>query len=110
MALIKEINEALERCLKEVWKKVGNPREISNMKLVYYSDYDRVMYQLSGPSLRTTPLAIRFPNTLAYKLGMDGDKLMIPNEIDTKWINVNYLGNHTRSEEHTSELQSQPRI
>jgi hypothetical protein len=95
MALIKEINEGLERCLKEVWKKLGNPREISNMKLVYYPDYDRVMYQLSGPSLRTTPLAIRFPRTLAYKLGMDGDKLMIPNEIDTKWINVNYLGNHT---------------
>jgi hypothetical protein len=60
-ALIKEINEGLKRTLKQVWKKLGNPREISNMKLVYYPDYDRVMYQLSGPSLRKTPLGIRFP-------------------------------------------------
>jgi hypothetical protein len=44
MALIKEINEGLERTLKQVWKKLGNPREISNMKLMYYPDYDRVMY------------------------------------------------------------------
>jgi hypothetical protein len=95
MALIKEINEGLERSLKQVWKKLGNPWEISNMKLVYYPDYDRVMYQLVGPSLRTTPLAIRFPNTLAYKLGMDSDKLILPNEANTKWINVNYLGNNT---------------
>jgi hypothetical protein len=95
MALIKEINEGLERTLKKVWRKVGNPQEISNMKLVYYADYDRVMYQLSGSTLRKTPLAIRFPKTLAYKLGMDSDKLILPNEPNTKWINVNYLGNHT---------------
>jgi hypothetical protein len=61
MALIEEINEGLEHTLKEVWKKVGNPKEISNMKLVYYPYYDRVMYQLSGPSMRTIPLAICFP-------------------------------------------------
>jgi hypothetical protein len=76
MALIKEINEGLERTLKQVWKKLGNPQEISNMKLIYCPDYDRVMYQLSGPSLRKTPFGIRFPKTLAYKLGMDSDKLI----------------------------------
>jgi hypothetical protein len=95
MALIKEINEGLERTLKLVWKTLGNPKEISNMKLVYYQDYDRVMYQLNGPSLRTTPMGIRFPKTLAYKLGMDSDKLILPNEPNTKWLNVNYLGNNT---------------
>jgi hypothetical protein len=95
MALIKEINEGLECTLKHVWKKLGNPKEISNMKLVYYPEYDRVMYRLSGPSLRTTPFGIRFPKTLAYKLGMDSDKLILLNEVNTKWINVNYLGNNT---------------
>jgi hypothetical protein len=35
MALIKEINEGLEHTLKQVWKKLRNPREISNMKLIY---------------------------------------------------------------------------
>jgi hypothetical protein len=34
MALIKEIDEGLERTLKQVWKKQGNPREISNMTLI----------------------------------------------------------------------------
>jgi hypothetical protein len=95
MALIKEINGGLERTLKQVWKKLGNPREISNMELVYYPDYDRVTYQLSGPSLRKTPFGIRFPKMLAYKLGMDSDKLILSNEVNTKWINVNYLGNNT---------------
>jgi hypothetical protein len=65
------------------------------MKLVYYPDYDRVMYQLSGPSMRTTPLAIRFPKTLAYKLRMDSNKLILHYEVNTKWINVNYLGTNT---------------
>jgi hypothetical protein len=95
MALIKETNESLERTLKQVWKKLGNPREISNMKLVYYLDNDRVMYQLSGPSLRKTPFGIRFHKTLAYKLEMGSDKLILPNEANTKWNNVNYLGNNT---------------
>jgi hypothetical protein len=53
------------------------------------------MYQLSGLSLRKTPLGIRFPKTLAYKLGMNSDNLILPNEANTKWINVNYLGNNT---------------
>ena len=95
MALIKEINEGLERTLKQVWKTLGNPKEISNMRLVYYPDYDRVMYELNGPSLRKNPMGIRFPTTLAYKLGMDSDKLIVPNEPNTKWLNVNYLGNNT---------------
>jgi hypothetical protein len=95
MALIKKINEGLERTLKQVWKKLGNPREISNMKLVYYLDYNCVMYQLSGPSLRKTPFGIRFPKTLAYKLGMNSNKLILPNEATTKRINMNYLGNNT---------------
>jgi hypothetical protein len=68
MALNKEINDGLERTLKQVWKKLGNSWEISSMKLIYYPDYDRVMYHLSGPSLRMTPLGICFPKTLAYKL------------------------------------------
>jgi hypothetical protein len=42
-----------------------------------------------------TTFGIRFPKTLAYKLGMDSDKLILPNEVNTKWINVNYLGNNT---------------
>jgi hypothetical protein len=65
------------------------------MKLVYYPAYDRVMYQLGGTTLRKTPLAIRFPKTLAYKLGMDSNKLILPNEATTNWINVNYLANNT---------------
>jgi hypothetical protein len=87
--LIKEITEGLERTLKQLRKKLGNPWEISNVKLVYYPDYDRVIYQLSGPSLRKTPFGIRFPKTLAYTLGMDSDKLILPNEVTTKWFNVN---------------------
>jgi hypothetical protein len=67
MALIKEINKGLERTLKQVWKKLGNPREISNMKLIYYPDYDRVMYQLSGPSLRKTRLGNRFPQDVGLQ-------------------------------------------
>ena len=95
MALIKEINEGLERTLKRVWKKEGNVRELSNMKLVYFPAYDRVMYQVNGSTLRKSVLAIRFPKTLAYKLGMDSDKLLLSDEVTTKWINVNYLGNNT---------------
>jgi hypothetical protein len=79
MALIKEINKGLERTLKQVWKKLNDPWEISNMKLVYYPDYDRVMYQLIGPFLRKTPLGIRFTKTLAYTLGMDSDKMIESN-------------------------------
>jgi hypothetical protein len=59
------------------------------MKLVYYSAYDRVM------SFSGTRLGIRFPMTLPYNLGMDSDKLILPNKPTTKWINVNYLANNT---------------
>jgi hypothetical protein len=64
MALIKEINKGLQRILTKVWTKLGNPQEMSIMKLVYYPDYDRVMYQLRGSSLRKTPFGIPFPRTL----------------------------------------------
>jgi hypothetical protein len=95
MALIKEINKGMERTQKQVWKELGSLQEISNMILVYYPEYNRVMYQLSRPSLRKTHFGIRFPKTLSYKLGMDSDKLILPNEPTTKWINLNYLGNNT---------------
>jgi hypothetical protein len=74
----------MERTLKKVWTKLGNPRDNNDMKLVYYPDYDRVVYKMSGRTLRKTPLAIHFPKTLAYKLGMDGDKLLLSDEITTK--------------------------
>jgi hypothetical protein len=63
MTLNKEINKGLEHTLKNVWTKLGNPLEISNMKLVYYPGYDRLMYQLSGVFLRKTPFGICFCKT-----------------------------------------------
>ena len=94
-ALIDEINEALERSLTKIWKTLGDPREKSSMKLTYFDKYDRVMYQFKGKLLRKTPLCIRFPTPLSYKLGMDSQKLMIPNDSLPKWINVTYLANKT---------------
>jgi hypothetical protein len=104
MTLIKEINEGLERTLKQVWKKLANPREISNMKLVYYPDYDRVMYQLSGPSLRKTPFGIHFSKTLAYKLGTDPSERSQHQMDQRELLGEQYHGSVRESEIHVRVL------
>ena len=96
LALINEINEALRRTMWKVWNQIGDVNEEgNNLILVYHPEYDRVEYQFNGRTLRATPMCIRFPTTLAYKLGLDSDKMILGHETMTKWINVNYLGNTT---------------
>jgi hypothetical protein len=92
LALIQEINEGLKRMLQKLWKTMGAAK--TKMQLVYSTDYDRVEYQFSGKK-SSVPLSVRFPKTLAFKLGVDSEKLIIPDESMTKWINVSYLGNTT---------------
>ncbi|XP_056021035.1 uncharacterized protein LOC130054653 isoform X1 [Ostrea edulis] len=94
-ALIDEINEGLAGSMKKIWKTMGNPKDESFMKLVNFEKYERIMYQFKGKALKKIPLCVRFPTSLAYMLGMDSQKLILPNELETKWINVTYLGNNT---------------
>ena len=94
-ALTEEISLGLERSLKKIWKTLSEGNDQKSMKLVYYETYDRVMYEINEKML--TPLCIRFPTSLAYKLGIDGQKVFLQNDTEnmTKWINISYLGNST---------------
>lgn len=45
---------------------MGHPEQKSNMKLVYYENFDRIEYQYNGELLRTkNPFSVRFPVSLA---------------------------------------------
>ena len=96
-ALTSEINEGLERCMIKIWKTLGHPDQQTNMRLVYYEEFDRIEYQYNGKLLRNkNPFCVRFPLSLAYKLGF-GRKTVPPlnSENMTTWLNVSYLAPNT---------------
>ena len=96
-ALTTEINEGLHRCMKTIWNTLGHPDQTTNMQLVYYDMFERIEYQYNGKLLRTkTPFCVRFPLSLAYKLGFGGKAIPpLNSENMTTWLNVNYLGPNT---------------
>lgn len=95
-ALISEINEGLSLSLKRIWETMGHPEQKSNMKLVYYENFDRIEYQYNGELLRTkNPFSVRFPVSLALKMGFGTKAFNTNDESMTKWINVTYLAPNT---------------
>ena len=96
-ALTTEINEGLQRCMKKIWKTLGHPEQTTNMQLVYYDKFERIEYQYNGKLLRTkNPFCVRFPLSLAYKLGFGGKAIPpLNSENMTAWLNVDYLAPNT---------------
>jgi hypothetical protein len=60
--------------------KVFSPIALPN----FISVLNIAEYQFSGKK-STLPLSIRFPKTLAFKLGIDSEKLIIPDKSMTKY-------------------------
>lgn len=75
---------------------MGHPEQKSNMKLVYYENFDRIEYQYNGELLRTkNPFSVRLPVSLALKMGFGTKAFNTNDESMTKWINVTYLAPNT---------------
>lgn len=100
--LVDEINLGISRCLQDVYADLGDPKENTEIKLVYSKHSERITYVQEGKRMiENFPFAIRFPVDLAYKLGM-GEKafdifdysFFHPSGVYSKWINVEYSFPH----------------
>lgn len=75
---------------------MGHPEQKSNMKLVYNENFDRIKYQCKGDLLRTkNSFCVRFPVSLALKMGFGTEAFNTNDKNMTKWKNLSYLAPNT---------------
>lgn len=94
--LVDKINEGISGCLHKVWGKLI--KDTTAKKLEYSKETKKIRSVFEGETVRSqSPFCIRFPASLAYKLGFGEGAFdryeygsAFPFDIYTKWLNVEY--------------------
>ena len=53
-------DKGLARCMFKIWKTLGHPNQETNMRLVYYEEFDRIEYRVMENSAYEKPFLCAF--------------------------------------------------